>query len=226
VSWSYEPLRATSLVTRLACSQAQGATHCVATVVLAHARPRHARSAQSSGVQRRSARRGGGATTQLCTRFHGSTVGSIHNPCTATAALKSMGGSGAPSRRSTAVLRRDGQHPGKINRATRLYVAGASQERDQGGGKDRAVAVVLTMGRRCSRGRPGVGVRVGEVGVHDGGLPQLWLLVRGRLAALPVRRGGGALPPFFSSSGARRGKGGKENPNGVSGLVTGVSASP
>jgi hypothetical protein len=37
VSRSFEPLRATSRAIRLACNQAQGATHCVATAVLAHA---------------------------------------------------------------------------------------------------------------------------------------------------------------------------------------------
>jgi hypothetical protein len=49
---------------------------CVATIVLAHARPRHARSARPSGVQRRSTRRGGGASTVPCTSIHGSTEGS------------------------------------------------------------------------------------------------------------------------------------------------------
>jgi hypothetical protein len=160
VSRSYEPLRATSHATRLACSQAQGATQCVATAVLAHARPRHARSAQPSGDQRHSARWGDGATAHPCTRFHGSTAGSIHDPRTATAALKSMSGSGAPSRRDMTVLRRDGQHPGKIYRAMRLDVAGASQERDQGGGKDRAAVwcslwgsdvVVAGSVRRCAQ---------------------------------------------------------------------------
>jgi hypothetical protein len=69
VSRSYEPLRATSRAIRLACSQAQGATQCVATAMLAHARPRHAYSAQPSGDQRRSSRRGGSATTNPCTRI-------------------------------------------------------------------------------------------------------------------------------------------------------------
>jgi hypothetical protein len=127
---------------------------------------------------------------------------------------KGMRGSGAPSRRGAAVLRRDGQHTVKVYRATRLDVAGASQERDQGGGKDRAAAVVLTMGRRCSRGWLGEEVHAGGVGVHDVGLPQLRHLVHGRLAVLPARRGGGA-PSFFSSSGARRGKGGKKSPTGL-----------
>jgi hypothetical protein len=57
-----------------------------------------------------------------------------------------MRGPGVPSRRGAAVLRRDGQHTGKVNRATRLDVTGASQDGDQGEGKDKAAAVVLTMG--------------------------------------------------------------------------------
>jgi hypothetical protein len=44
-----------------------------------------------------------------------------------------MSGPGVPSRRGAAVLRRDGQHTGKVIRATRLDVAGASQEADHGG---------------------------------------------------------------------------------------------
>jgi hypothetical protein len=73
---SYEPLMATSRATRLACGLAQGAPWCVATAVLAHARPRHACLAQPSVVQRCSTRWGGGATTIPCTISHGSTTGS------------------------------------------------------------------------------------------------------------------------------------------------------
>jgi hypothetical protein len=65
--------------------------------------------------------------------FHGSTAGSTQDPRTATAVLKGMSGPGVPSRRGAAVLRRDGQHTGKVIRATRLDVAGASQEADHGG---------------------------------------------------------------------------------------------
>jgi hypothetical protein len=70
------------------------------------------------------------------------------------------------------------------------------------------------MGRRCSRGRLGEEVRAGEVDVHDGGLPQLRLLARGRLAVFPARRGGGA-PSFLFSSSARRGKGEEKTPTGL-----------
>jgi hypothetical protein len=72
----YEPSWATSCATRLASGLAQSAPWCVATVVLAHAQPRHARSARPSGVQRRSTRRGGGATIVPCATIHGSTAGS------------------------------------------------------------------------------------------------------------------------------------------------------
>jgi hypothetical protein len=127
-SRSYELSRASSCATCLACGLAQGAPWCVATAVLAHARPRHARSAQSSGVQRRSTRRGGGATTIPCTKFHGSMASSIQDPRTVTAVLKGMSGPGAPSCRGAVVLRRDGRHTGKVNRMMRLDVTGASQE--------------------------------------------------------------------------------------------------
>jgi hypothetical protein len=87
-----------------------------------------------------------------------------------------MSGSGAPARRGTAVLQREGWHPSKINRATRHDVAGASQEGDQGGGKKRTTTVVLTMGRRCGRSRLGEEGLAGEVDVHDDGLPRPQLL--------------------------------------------------
>jgi hypothetical protein len=68
-SRSYEPSRASSLATWLAYGLAQSTSWCVATAMLAHARPRHAYSAQPSGDQRRSSRRGGSATTNPCTRI-------------------------------------------------------------------------------------------------------------------------------------------------------------
>jgi hypothetical protein len=55
--------------------------------------------------------------------------------------------------------------------ATHLDIAGASQERDQGGGKERTATVVLMSGRQCSRSRLGVDVHSGEVGVYGGGAP-------------------------------------------------------
>jgi hypothetical protein len=82
---------------------------------------------------------------------------------------KGMSGPGAPLYRWAAVLRREGQHTCKINMATRLIVAGASQERDQGGGK-RRTAAKLTLGRQCKSGRLGEDGRRGEV-VHDSGAP-------------------------------------------------------
>jgi hypothetical protein len=93
-----------------------------------HARPRHARSAQPSGDQRCSSRRAVAQPPIPAQEFYGSTAGSTKDPRTATAGLKGMSGPGVPSRRGAAVLRRDGQHTGKVNRATHLDVAGASQE--------------------------------------------------------------------------------------------------
>jgi hypothetical protein len=79
---------------------------------------------------------------------------------------KGMSGPRAPLCRGAAVLRRKSQHTGKINMATRLVVAEASQERDKGGGK-RRMAAKLTLGRRCRRVRLGEDGRPGEV-VHSG----------------------------------------------------------
>jgi hypothetical protein len=82
---------------------------------------------------------------------------------------KGMSGPGAPFRRGAAVLRRDGQHTGRVFMATHLDIARASQEREQGGGKERTATVALTLGRRCSRGWLSVEVHVSEVDVHGGG---------------------------------------------------------
>jgi hypothetical protein len=177
---------------------------CVATAVLVHARPHHARSA--GRLVSRGAARGGAAVHPPFPAQQSTARRPVPTqvPRTATAAHKGMSGPGAPSRRGAAVLQRERQHTGRVILATRLNVVGASQERDQVGGKERAAAVVLTMGRQCSRGRLDEEVHVGEVGVHGGGLPQLCLLLHGRLSVLPARCGGGA-PSFFSSPGAHRG---------------------
>jgi hypothetical protein len=99
-TWKVQVLRAVAGAlkhTWLACDLDQSAPRCVATAVLAHARPRHARSVQPSGSQRRSSRRGGDAPINHCTRIHGTTADPKHLPRTATAAPKSTNGSGAPS---------------------------------------------------------------------------------------------------------------------------------
>jgi hypothetical protein len=58
-TWKVQVLRAAAGVlkhTRLTCDLDQSVPWCVATVVLAHARPRRARSVQPSGSQRRSSK--------------------------------------------------------------------------------------------------------------------------------------------------------------------------
>jgi hypothetical protein len=80
---------------------------------------------------------------------------------------------------------------------------------------------VLTVGRRCSRGRVSEGVSVGGVDVHAGGRPpQLRLLAPGWLASSLPRRGAAAAHflPLFSRRKQRRWRG--ENPNGVGGLAS------
>jgi hypothetical protein len=55
-------------------------------------------------------------------------------------------------RRGTAMLRREGRHPGKGFTATRLH-SSSNAARTQGG-EEKWKATVLTVGRRCRRGRP------------------------------------------------------------------------
>jgi hypothetical protein len=77
-TWKVQVLRAVAGVlkhTWLACDLDPSVPWCVATAVLAHARPRRARSVQPSGGQRQSSRRGGGAPINPCTRNHGTTAG-------------------------------------------------------------------------------------------------------------------------------------------------------
>jgi hypothetical protein len=99
-TWKVQVLRAAAGVlkhTSLSRDLVQSVPWCVSTAVLAHMRPRRARSAQHSGSQRRSSKQGGDAHIIPCTRKHGMTAGPKHLPRTATAAPKSTNGSGAPS---------------------------------------------------------------------------------------------------------------------------------
>jgi hypothetical protein len=87
---------------------------------LKHARPRHARPAQPAFSAQDT---------------HDTTADSTHVPRTATTALKSMCSLGGPVHRGTAVLRRDGRHPGKVNRTTRLGDAGHHRTRPREEGR-------------------------------------------------------------------------------------------
>jgi hypothetical protein len=99
-TWKVQLLRAAAGAlkhTRLSRDLVQSAPWCVATALLAHARPCRARSVQPSSSERRSSRRGGDAQNIPCTRKHDTTAGPKYLPRTATAAPKSTNGSGAPS---------------------------------------------------------------------------------------------------------------------------------
>jgi hypothetical protein len=101
-TWKVQVLRAVAGVlkhTWLACDLDPSVPWCVATAVLAHTRPRHARSVQPSSGQRRSSRRDGGAPINPCTRNHGTTVSPKQFPRTATAMPKNTNGSGIPPSR-------------------------------------------------------------------------------------------------------------------------------
>jgi hypothetical protein len=83
-----------------------------------------------------------------------------------------MIGSGAPTHRGAAILRLEGQHTGRSRSLTAcLDVAGPTQESIQGGREEEDGRGVLTSGRRCIRGRLGVDVHVGVVGVPGSGVP-------------------------------------------------------
>jgi hypothetical protein len=96
-------------------------------------------------------------------------------------------------RRGTAILRRDGQQPGK-NRRRRVSTSRSVTGKRPMGRREKGAAV-LTMGRWWSRGRLGGEACEGEVGVHAGGcrLGSCSLSPAGpRLLPRPARRGGDA----------------------------------
>jgi hypothetical protein len=74
-------------------------------------------------------------------------------------------------------------------------------KRPSRGKENRAVEVVLTVGRRCRRCRPGEEDLVGEVDVHGVVLPRVQLLAPDPWSAPPVRRGGGVPLSQLSSRG-------------------------
>jgi hypothetical protein len=169
--------------------------------------PRDVGECMDLGLSRSTAREGTAALAHSpCTKVHGATADPTHGTRTATAALKSTSGSGAPARRGTAVLRREGRHPGKNNGALHHDAARSSQEGDQGRRKKSTAVVVLTMGRRCRRCRLGEEGLAGEVDVHGDGLPRVQLLAPGPCFAPPVRRGGGAPPLSALTQGKRESK--------------------
>jgi hypothetical protein len=170
LSRGYELPRAASQAARLAGGLAQSVRHGAWTQSCLHTRSLAMPARCGRLVYRGAARGGAAAHSSFPTQqFTARRPVPTRDPRTATTAHKGMSGPGAPFRRGAAVLRRDGQHTGRVFMATRLDVARASQERDQGGGKERTAAVALTLGRQCSRGRLSVEVHVGEVGVNGGG---------------------------------------------------------
>jgi hypothetical protein len=64
-----------------------------------------------------------------------------------------MGGPRAPHERDAAVLRLEGRHPGMASRRCTPTPSVLNREELKEGGKGKASAVVLTLGRRCSRSR-------------------------------------------------------------------------
>jgi hypothetical protein len=75
-----------------------------------------------------------------------------------------MDGLRVPHDRRAAVLRLEGSHPGKVTRRRTPTPPVQHREETKEGGKRKMAAVVLTLGRRCSRGRLGV----------DGGVAKLF----------------------------------------------------
>jgi hypothetical protein len=91
-------------------------------------------------------------------------------PRTATAAPKSMNGSGAPS----VVVRQSCGSKASIQasfKGRRVSTSPVHHRKETKGRREQSGRAVLTVGRRCSRGRLGEGVCTGGVDVHTGGCP-------------------------------------------------------
>jgi hypothetical protein len=139
---------------------------------VAHARPRLARSTQPPGNQGRITRRSGSAQHPLHSAL-GSKAGDHRWSSHGDGGPGGMDGPRAPQNCSAAVLRLEGRQPGKDTRRHTPTPPVPNREEIKEGGKRKRAAVMLTLGRRCSRGRledgrwRGEGVR-GEVGVLGG----------------------------------------------------------
>jgi hypothetical protein len=136
---------------------------------VAHARPRLARSAQPPGNQGCVTRRSGSAQHPLHSAL-GSKAGDHRWSSHGDSGPGDMDGPRAPHNRGAAVLRLEGRQPGKDTQRRTPTPPVPNREEIKEGGKRKRAAVMLTSGRRCSRGRledgrwHGEGVH-GEVGV-------------------------------------------------------------
>jgi hypothetical protein len=159
---------------------------------VSHARPRLARSAQPPGNQGRDTRRSGGARRSLHSAL-GSKAGDHRWSSHGDGGPGGMDGPRAPLNRGATVLRLEGRQPGKDTRRRTPTSLVPDREDIKEGGKRKMAAVVLTLGRWCSRGRledgrwHGEGIH-GGVGVHGGVdvLAPVRLLLPTRAASSPL----------------------------------------
>jgi hypothetical protein len=118
---------------------------------VAHARPRLARSAQPPGNQGRVTRRSGGARHPLHSAL-GSKAGDHRWSSHGDGGPGGMDGPRAPHNRGAAVLRLEGRQPGMDMRRRTPTPPVPNRKEIKEGGKRKRAAVMLTSGRRCSRG--------------------------------------------------------------------------
>jgi hypothetical protein len=156
-----------------------------------HARPRLARSAQPPGNQGRVTRQSSGARRSLHNAL-GSKAGDHRWSSHGDGGPGGMDGPRAPLNRGATVLRLEGRQSGKDTQRRTPTPPVPNREEIKEGGKRKMAAVVLTLGRWCSRGRledgrwRGEGIH-GGVGVHSGVdvLALVWLLPT-RAASSPL----------------------------------------
>jgi hypothetical protein len=163
----------------------------LATAVRSARVPRLARSAQPPGNQGRVTRRSSGARRPLHSAL-GSKAGDHRWSSHSDRGPGGMDGPRAPLNRGAAVLRLEGRQPGKKTRRRTPTPPVPNREEIKEGGKRKRAAVMLTSGRRCSRGRledgrwRGEGIH-GDVGVLGGVdvLTPVRLLLPTRTASSP-----------------------------------------
>jgi hypothetical protein len=130
--------------------------------------------ARRSLLLARGASRGGAAAHDVpCNNKLGSKAGDLRWSSHSDGGPGGMDGPRAPLDRGAAVLRLEGSHPGRDTRRRTPTSPVPHREGTKEGGKRKMAAVVLTLGRRCSRGRlegrrwRGEGV-LGDVDDHGG----------------------------------------------------------
>jgi hypothetical protein len=117
-------------------------------------RPKRSSAPRTASARSRGglARRPGVAAARRPSSVHQTTCSSTRRPSHGDGDAQGHVRPKNANRRGTAMLRREGRHPGRGFTAMRLHTS-TDTARTQGG-EEKWMAVVLTVGRRCRRGRP------------------------------------------------------------------------